>query len=94
MSQHTHAPSMAIILIGLSLLGAMSRAPRALVGLIVLVGAAGLLADMSGWWLARSNDVWVYAIVGGGAAYSGATGLVGLIVMLDCLIPGGRKQPE
>lgn len=94
MSQHTHAPSMAIVLIGLSLLGAMSRAPRALVGLIVLVGAAGLLADMSGWWLARSNEVWVYAIVGGGAAYSGATGLVGLIVVLDCLIPGGRKRPE
>lgn len=94
MSQHTHAPSMAIILIGLALLGAMTRTPRALVGLIVLIGAAGLLADMAGWWLARGNDAWVYAIVGGGFAYSASTGLVGLVVVADCLIPARRVRAQ
>lgn len=93
MSQHTHAPVMAVILIVLALLGAMTRVPKSLNGLIVLVGALGLLADMSAWWLARSNDAWAYAIVGGGFAYSAATGLVGLIVIVDCLIPGGRRPP-
>lgn len=91
MSQHTHAPVMAVILIVLALLGAMSRAPRSLVGLIALVGAAGLTADMAAWWLARANDSWIYAIVGGGFAYSASTGLIGLIVILDCLIPSRRK---
>lgn len=93
MSQHTHAPVMAVILIVLALLGAMTRAPRALCGLILSVGAVGLLADMSGWWLARSNDVWVYAIVGGGFAYAAATGLIGLIVILDCMIPCRKERP-
>lgn len=91
LSQHTHAPVMAVILLVIALLGAMTRAPRSLIGLVVFVGAIGLLADMSAWWLARSNDAWVYAIVGGGFAYSASTGLVGLLVVLDCLIPTRRK---
>jgi hypothetical protein len=91
LSQHTHAPVMAVILIVIALLAAMTRAPRALVGLVVFAGAVGLLADMAAWWLARDNDVWVYAIVGGGFAYSAATGLAGLIVIIDCLIPGRRS---
>lgn len=90
-SQHTHAPVMAVILLVVALLGAMTRAPRPLTGLIVFVGGLGLLADMASWWLARSNDMWVYAIVGGGFAYSASTGLVGLIVILDCIIPGRAK---
>lgn len=90
MSQHTHAPVMGVILIVLVLLGAMSRAPRSLVGVVALAGAAGLLADMAAWWLARANDIWVYAIVGGGFAYSASTGLIGLIVLLDCIIPSRR----
>lgn len=94
MSQHTHAPTMAVILIVLALLGAMTRAPRSLVGLIVLVGAAGLLADMSGWWLARGNDAWVYAIVGGGFCYAASVTLTGVFVVLDCLVPSGKPKAE
>jgi hypothetical protein len=92
MSQHTHAPVMAVILMVVAVLAAMTRAPRALTGLIVLAGAVGLLADMSGWWLARLDMVWVYAIVGGGFAYSAATGLAGAIVILDCIIPIRRAS--
>jgi hypothetical protein len=47
---------------------------------------------MSGWWLARLDMVWVYAIVGGGFAYSAATGLAGAIVILDCIIPSRRAS--
>ncbi len=90
MSQHTHAPTMAVILIVLAMLGAMTRAPRVLTGLFVFVGSAGLLADMAGWWLARGNDAWVYAIVAGGFCYAAATTLVGVFVVLDCLIPARR----
>lgn len=94
MSQHTHAPVMAVILLVVALVGAMSRAPGWLVGVIAFVGAAGLTADMSAWWLARQNEAWIYAIVGGGFAYSASTGLIGLIIIVDCLIPSLRGREE
>ncbi|MCC5823930.1 MAG: hypothetical protein LAT64_06030 [Phycisphaerales bacterium] len=90
-SQHTHAPVMAVILLVIALLSAMTRFPRPVVGGIILIGAVGLFADMGAWWLARFNDTWVYAIVGGGFAYSASTGLAGLLIIIDCLIPGPRK---
>lgn len=92
MSQHTHAPVMAVILLVLGLVGAMTRVPGMLVGLVTLVGAVGLAADMAAWWLARQDDIWVYAIVGGGFAYSASTGLIGLIIVLDCIIPAFGKD--
>ena len=91
MSQHTHAPVMAVILLVLGVVGVMTRAPKRLVGLITLIGAVGLAADMSAWWLARIDDTWIYAIVFGGFAYSASTGLVGLIIVLDCVIPNSGK---
>lgn len=94
MSQHTHAPVMAIILLVMGLVGAMCRVPGSLVGLITLVGAIGLTADMAAWWLARQNDIWVYAIVGGGFAYSASTGLLGLIIIVDCVIPAFGKRDK
>lgn len=91
MSQHTHAPVMAVVLVVLGLLGAMTRLPRCLTGLITLAGAVALLADMAAWWLARDNAGWVYAIVGGGFVYAGSTVLLGCGVILDCLIPARRQ---
>lgn len=92
MSQHTHAPVMAVILLVLGLVGAMSRLPGSLIGLITLAGAIGLTADMASWWLARQNDIWAYAIVGGGFAYSASTGILGVIIIVDCLLPSFRKS--
>jgi hypothetical protein len=92
MSQHTHAPTMAVILVVLAMLGAMTRVSRMLIGGIVLLGAVGLLGDMSSWWLARSNENWVYLIVVGGFMYGVSTTVVGLAVILDCLVPSPRAS--
>ena len=92
MSQHTHAPVMALVLIVMALLGAMTRAPRGLGGFVVFAGGAGLLIDMAAWWLARGNDAWVYAIIGGGFVYTASTVLLGAVVIVDCLIPGRRLR--
>ncbi len=86
-SQHTHAPSMAIILTVLALLGAMTRAARPLIGAVVLLGAVGLAADMASWWLARTNADFAYLIVAGGFMYGASSMLIGITVILDCLIP-------
>lgn len=94
MSQHTHAPTMAVILMVLALLASMTRATRFIVGGIVFIGAAGLLGDMAAWWLARDNAAWVGVIVVGGFLYSASTSLVGLTIILDCLIPATRPKAE
>ncbi|MEM9082998.1 MAG: hypothetical protein AAGB34_05315 [Planctomycetota bacterium] len=93
MSQHTHAPTMAVVLIVLALLGVMTRANRFIMGSVVCIGAIGLLGDMASWWLARGNENWVYFIVAGGFLYGASTALVGLIVIVDCLIPAARSKP-
>jgi len=90
-SQHTHAPAMAMVLLIVGALGAMTRWPGAFVGLLVAVGGAGLLLDMSAWWLAKDNAAWIYAIVGGGLAQGASVMLLGLLSLIDMWLPGGRS---
>lgn len=90
-SQHTHAPTMALVLLVVGTLGAMTRWWGWLTGLVLATGGLGLLADMGGQWLARGNEAWVYAIVGGGFAYAGAVVLLGSAVVVDLWLPGGRS---
>lgn len=93
-SQHTHAPTMALVLLVVGVLGAMTRWWGWLTGLVLGVGGLGLLADMGGQWLARGAEAWVYAIVGGGFAYAGAVVLLSLAVVVDLWLPGGRAAPS
>lgn len=93
LSQHTHAPSMAMVLLIVGGLGAMTRWPKAFVGLLVAVGGVGLLVDMAAWWLAKDNAAWVYAIVGGGFAQGASVMLLGLMALIDMWLPGGRSRP-
>lgn len=92
-SLHAHAPSMATVTLVLSLLAGMTRWPRVLVGLLVSVTAAGLLADLSGQYLARVHDArWTWAIVVGGFAASAGVGLLALLVVMDAWVPHGRTE--
>ena len=93
-SQHTHAPSMAMVLLVVGFLGVMTRWARSLVGLLVALGGAGLLVDMAAWWLAKDNAVWVYAIVGGGLAQGASVMLLGVLTLVDMWLPGGRSHPH
>jgi len=89
-SLHTHAPTMAVVLLVVAALGAMTRWWGWLTGGLVAVGGLGLLLDSAGQWLARGNEFWVYGIVGGGFAYAASTGMLGLLVVVDLWLPGGR----
>ena len=91
-SQHTHAPPMALILIVLSVLGSLTRWPRGLMGAVALAGALGLLGDMGSWWLARGDAVWVNVIVVGGFVYGVSTTLLGLAVIADCVLPAKQAS--
>lgn len=91
MSQHAHAPSMAIILIVIAWLAICTRFWMGLTGLITFVSGLGLLVDMAGWWITRDIAAFAYAVVIGGGIYSAGTSLLGLMVIVDCILPGGKR---
>ena len=90
LSMHVHAPSLSMVLIMLTLLCAMTRWPGLLVGGIAAVAGVGLFFDVTGQWLARFQAFWAYAIVVGGFLSSGGVGLLGLLVIVDLLLPGKK----
>lgn len=90
-SIHAHAPSMAVILIVLVLAASMTRMSGLLTAGVAALSSIGLLADMAGQWFAASFEPLVYAIVGGGFVYSAGVGLLGVVVLIDCVIPACRK---
>jgi ABC-type sulfate transport system permease component len=73
------------VVIGLLLLG--TRLPRWLIGMLLALMGVGLLADIGGWWLARLYVSAVYAILIGGAAFNGASGLALVLTLLDLWWP-------
>lgn len=94
MSQHAHAPSMAVILIVLGWLAICTRFCKRLTGVILMVSGAGLLVDMGGWWITRQYADFAYALVVGGGVYAIGTTLLGLMVIFDCLLPAGKPAQK
>ncbi len=86
-SMHTHALSMSMILMLTAIFAMGSRWPNSFMGGLVCLASIGLAADLGSWFLARSNDVFVYSIVGGGGLFAIATTLVLLAVVLDLWLP-------
>lgn len=94
-SLHAHAPSMAACAIVLAILCAMTRWPRCLTGAVVSLAALGLLADLSGQWLARTEDpAWTWAIVVGGFFAAAGVGVMGFLALADAWLPGGKRRAE
>ena len=92
MSQHVHAPMMSIVLIVLGLLSMMTRFNRKFLGLIVCLAGLGLLVDMVGWWITREIAGFAYAVVIGGGLYALGTSFIGVLVILDCLVPSFKSK--
>lgn len=89
-STHAHAPSLSMVLIMVTLLCSMTRWPGMLTGVIASAGGIGIFFDIAGQWLARLDPLWAYAIVVGGFASSVGVGLLGALVILDLILPGGK----
>lgn len=86
-STHVHATTLAIVGFGVLMLSACTRWPRMLVGLLAGLLGVGLAADIAGWWLTRHYENFAYMIVAGGAAFTAATVLLTLLIMLDLWLP-------
>jgi len=79
-----------MVLLGLTALAACTRWPGFLVGLLSTGAGLGLIADFGAQWFARDYPQLTLVIVGGGAVYGGGVALLGLGVIIDCWLPGGR----
>ncbi|MCW5755253.1 MAG: hypothetical protein KIT24_11155 [Phycisphaeraceae bacterium] len=92
LSTHTHALSLAVLAMVLWGLTLMTRWPGLVSGALLAVMGIGLAVDIGSWWLARDHAAWAWGIAIGGAAFNGAVGLSGLMILLDLWLPGGRGK--
>ena len=53
-----------------------------------------MLLDIGGWWLTREWIDFAYLIMGAGAVYNGGMTLLGLLVILDVLMPRKKTAAE
>lgn len=91
-SAHAHAPTMGLIGLALALLAVGTRWARSLIGALIALMGLGLIADVGSWFLARENDVFVPVIVGAGAAFNLAAGLLILLIVVDLWAPSRTKR--
>lgn len=90
-STHTHALGLAALTLALMAFAWCSSWPRALVSTLLAITGLGLMIDIGSWWLTRWNDVFAYAIVAGGIAYSTGATLLSLLIVADLLAPRQRS---
>lgn len=92
-STHAHALALGVqtvVVVGL-LLG--TRLPRLLVSIAAVLLGFSLLADIGAWWLARSNEQFVYVIFGSGGVFNVMSGLSLGVILVDLLVPRIGKAP-
>ena len=92
-STHTHAISLGVLSIVVSFLLLGTRLPRVIVGGLICLTAAALLADLGAWWLARSSSGLIWVIVVAGGLYNGGTAFMLLLTLADMWFPK-KKTPQ
>ncbi|MCB1282251.1 MAG: hypothetical protein KDB18_12095 [Salinibacterium sp.] len=93
-STHTRALGMASIGIAIGLLALLTRWPRMLIGFVLAATGLGLACDLGGWWLTRSNPAFAYMVVAGGFGFGCGMTLLGVMILLDLLLPGRSKASQ
>jgi hypothetical protein len=86
-STHAHALSLAAMS---AVIGALLLATRFGAGLrngLCAVAGLALLADLAGWWLARSSPAWTAMIAVAGGAYALSTAVSLLLILAELWLP-------
>lgn len=90
LSTHTHALAIGTMAAVIVLMTGMTRWPRGLVGLLAFVAGIGLFIDIGSWWVTRQYVDAAWGIVAGGAMFNIASGLMLVMIALECLRPAPR----
>lgn len=96
-STHTHAISLGVLSIVVSLLLCATRWPKRIVGGAVAIMGLALFADIACWWLSRPPTAGglVYVIAVAGFTYTVLTAIGLLAILADLWRPeGGGSSPE
>ena len=94
MSMHAHAPAMATMTLVVAALGLATAFPQRLIGLLIALAGISLIADLASWLIARELAAAVYVIVGAGAVYNFATGLLLALIVIELWRPRTRREKE
>ncbi|MBC7771881.1 MAG: hypothetical protein H7210_05260 [Pyrinomonadaceae bacterium] len=89
-STHAHALSLGAMSLLLGMLLMATRWPTWLSGGLFLLAAAALLADISCWWIARSEKPAVFVLIVAGGAYAGSTVITLVMLLADLWLPRRR----
>ncbi|MFH2000746.1 MAG: hypothetical protein ABIK28_13775 [Planctomycetota bacterium] len=87
-SFHTHALTMPLIGLASALLFLAAGGPRGMRHTLILIGFLGLLVDFACWWLSRSDPLFCYGIVAGGAVFGSLVGIQLLAAFLSTWFSG------
>lgn len=93
-STHTHAISLGVLSIVVSLLLCATRWPKRVVGGGIALMGLALFADIACWWLAREAGGLVYVIVVAGFTYTALTAIGLMAVLADLWGPAARPRAE
>ncbi|MDX9911184.1 MAG: hypothetical protein RBS39_05085 [Phycisphaerales bacterium] len=91
-STHTHALSLSMLVIVVGALSVMTSWPRVLVNLVVLATCAGLLLDITSWWLAGENLLFARVIVVAGGVFNAGLVLQCVLILLDLCMPRPKTR--
>jgi len=86
-STHTHALALGTVTLLLMLLVMWTRFSAGLAPKVSALTGIALLADLSGWWLTRSNPALVPVIVVGGALFALGAVLLGILILAELWLP-------
>jgi hypothetical protein len=92
-STHTHALSLAPLSVVIAGLMVMTRWPRRVVSLSILLSGGALFLDLGAWWVSRVQPGAVYLVVVAGGVYMGTTVLMLLGVLADLFTPRAKGAP-
>jgi len=91
-SLHTHALALSVVTLASIALLLGTRAPRGLQSVLAALAGVGLFVDLGSQLAARANELWVWGIVGGGAAWAISTVLIAILVLGDLWLPDSRRS--
>lgn len=93
-SAHTHALTMALLVLAIGGLALATRFPGIVRSLPIFLGGLALCADIASWFLAQDDVGFVKVILVAGATYFVSMGLGCALVFVELWLPGGDADKE